>query len=120
MKTFFLIICTLFLIILYGCDNKGKSSEELILNDSILLTIHNTVDVQRSDESVFLEIDELKVNYESFNENAFVLIDGEKEIPSQAIDQDNDGIHDGIVFNIDIAPNETKEIKQNPKKKNKC
>jgi len=113
MKTYLFSIGMLLLANLSGCGSNKKSSEEIAQNpqDAISLSIYNSTNMNRVDESVFLAVDDLKAYNSSFNEYAFVLWDSEKEIPSQAIDSDNDGFYESIIFNINIGSYETKELK---------
>ena len=110
MRTVFNFI--LMLLIFVGCSPKNNRPEDLaiIFPESFSLSVSSSADIPKNDESVYLEISELKSRHVQFNEHAFFICSGENEIPSQTIDSNNDGELDLIIFNTQFVPNEKKEL----------
>ncbi|MFH1197254.1 MAG: DUF4861 domain-containing protein [bacterium] len=77
---------------------------------TITIKLANETNLFRGDESVFLCLKKLKQSYPDFNEKHFVVYSEQDEIPSQAIDKDEDGSADAVVITKNIKPRESKEI----------
>lgn len=96
---------SLFLIIISGCT-CGDITRNYPEFFSIKAT--NIIDLERNDASIFVNIDKIKESHPDFNPEAFVIIEGAKELPSQSIkNRDN---HDKIVFLADFPPKENKNL----------
>jgi hypothetical protein len=95
-----------------GCAEKDNLPANLKQKypESISFSVSNPADIPRNDASVLLKVSDLKEKQNSFNENAFLIWVGEKEVPSQAVDSDGDGKMDEIIFNISLVANEKKDI----------
>ncbi len=86
-------------------DDLKKSFPE-----SLELSVKNPASIARKDAAMILEIAAIKTKAKNFNEQAFVVLAGDKEIVSQANDFNGDGIADQIVCVADFNPNEKKTL----------
>lgn len=94
------VFCWLFVALLFsGCAESP-------------ITIHlkNESGLQRKDEVVTISVEELVHRAPGFDSKAFRLVHHDNELPSQAIDSDDDGSLDRITFAADFAPGENKTI----------
>lgn len=107
---FFALILPLILII--GCNkNQSNHQPEPELSDSLTVKLTNSADINRNDQIVEIQLSSIKTKYADFNENAFVVYDDGKEVPSQTIDTNSDGKADEIAFVDNFASKQTKTIK---------
>ncbi len=85
----------------FGCEEKQS--------DDILVTIKNTLDFDRSFETIEISDSQLK----SLNAKAYKIIDAEteQEIISQVIDYNDDGIDDALLFQPEISANTEKSFR---------
>lgn len=93
----------------------GKSSHVLhevcaSFPEKMSVTVYNPLDQVRVDAAVIFELAKLKTKCPKFNEKAFVVVSDKKEIPSQLIDQNGDGISDAILAIMDFKPKESKSL----------
>jgi hypothetical protein len=74
---------------------------------SFQLTISNPMTAERQDVMVFVPLEALRKKAKNFNEKAFVVLDGGKEIPGQF----NQNDENGIAFVLDkLTPSEARTI----------
>ena len=77
--------------------------------ESFKVTILNPLTVARENVLVLVSFQELSKNLKKFNPHAFVVMDGEKEIPSQYNQNDVNDL--GIVFVLDrLEASETRQL----------
>ncbi len=112
MKAIIYVVAILIFCALTGCAEKDNIHPNLKQEfpESISFSVSNLSDFSRSDASVYLQISDLRTKQSAFNDHAFLIWSGEKEVPNQAFDNDGDGEFDSIIFNIDLAANEKKEL----------
>ena len=94
-------ISALFLFAIFVSVSFGKAEKK---EGSIKLKAINPTEISRTDELLTIKISVLKKEDPSFNEMAFYINEGEKELPSQLDKKGN------ILFIASFAPKETKEI----------
>ena len=103
MRNFFLLIIFLF---------SAKAYTQSVMTDypeSFKVTISNPLTVSRENVLVLVSSQQLSKNVKKFNPHAFVVMDGEKEIPSQY--NQNDADESGIVFVLDgLGASETRQV----------
>lgn len=104
-KFFLIIIFAVFSPAVY-CQSEYNSDWEKFLKAEIV----NESNLSRIDEPVFFCLKDMKKNYPDFNENNFAVLCLEKEIPSQAVDWNGDGLEDAIMAAFDFLPHEKKEV----------
>lgn len=73
--------------------------------NTIEFTLHNPMGFQRTDEYITIELDRVKAKDENFNENSFIIVINEKEVPYQ-IETGSKG-ENLISFVTNFQPNET-------------
>jgi len=96
---------TFLLIILYGCNGGGITSE---YPESFSFTATNQLNIDREDACLFLNIATIKEKHPDFNPQAFVIIENQKELPSQNINiKDKE---EEIAFLADFSQKESKNI----------
>jgi hypothetical protein len=89
---------------LFNCDAVKRTFPE-----SIRLQVENPAGIDR-EEAIFLSVAELQQHDSEFNPNAFIVLDGLQEIPSQANDLNRDGNLDQIVFVARFAAEENRPM----------
>jgi len=99
------IFLTFLLIILYGCGGGGITSE---YPESFSITATNQLNIDREDAYLFLNIETIKEKHPEFNPEAFVIIENEKELPSQKINIENK--EGKIAILTDFSQKEVKNI----------
>ncbi len=80
-----------------GCTSAKQLTGEF--SHSFTVAVKNPLQQQREDVMVYLQEDRIRTAYPDFNANAFVVMEGEKEIPSQY--NRKDSTKPGIVFVLD-------------------
>src|SRR6187431_38775 len=76
--------------------------------ESFKVTISNPLAASRENVLVLVSSQQLSKSFKKFNPHAFVVMDGEKEIPSQYNQNDTDD--SGIVFVLDgLGASETRK-----------
>ncbi|MEO7990315.1 MAG: DUF4861 domain-containing protein [Chryseolinea sp.] len=101
----------IFLSIAYLLFSICAVSQSITQNFPLSFTVQvsNPLNASRDNVLIFISNDQLKKKVNGFNSNAFVVMDGAKEIPSQFNSHDND--YPGIVFVLDaLAAKESKSI----------
>lgn len=76
------------------------------------ITVRNPIDVARTSETISLDAADLKQNL-SVDDIRRVHVRDEKsgqELLTQAVDDDGDGKYDELLFQTDLAPNETRKF----------
>jgi hypothetical protein len=118
MKVISNVLFILILFFLTNCGERDNLPPELGQKypESVSFSVSNPADLERNDVSVFIDLSNLKKKQSDFNQDAFLIWSGEKEVPSQAVDTNDDGEFDAIILNIDLAANEQKglSIRFNP------
>ena len=103
---------------LSGCTPPGGNQKI----HQVKITIRNTLPVQRKNVPIVITLDELRKIADDFSLNAYLVVSGQPptEIHSQADDTNYDGQKDGLVFLVDLEPQETKvvTVRYSPKNKN--
>ena len=107
MKIVQIIILILFAF-LYSCTNVDNT--KFTFDKTVELTISNSLDIQRVDELVSVDIAAIKLIHPEFNEKAIVVKVGDSELPSQLYDKDADGKMDQILFNVFLQPKEERDV----------
>ena len=79
-------------------------------SSKIYLEAHNQLNRPVKDVLISIPIETLLKKYPDFNVNAFIVFDGEKEIPSQTEDTNGDATADNILALVDFLDGETKTI----------
>jgi hypothetical protein len=91
---------------------SAKAYTQSVITDfpeSFKVTISNPLTVSRENVLVLISAQQLSKNAKRFNPHAFVVMDGEKEIPAQY--NQNDADDSGIVFVLDgLAASETRQL----------
>lgn len=97
------------MIVLFGCGSSNDVAPELKADypKSIQITLQNPIALARTDEAVTLEVEALKSKASDFNPQAFVIVAGHEEIPSQFVDNGAEG---EIVLVTNFAANEKKTV----------
>ncbi|MBN1694329.1 DUF4861 domain-containing protein [candidate division WOR-3 bacterium] len=95
----------LFLIIVSGCTCGDLARE---YPESFSIEATNKIVAERKESCVFLDIVTIKEQHPDFNPMAFVVLEENKELPSQMVNSDIDGKK--IIFLADFAPKETKNL----------
>lgn len=83
----------------------GQDSPEFNYFEELLISVGNTLDMDRTDELVSIPLDEIKKNHANFNKDAYIVYLDDEEIPSQIYMSESSS---SIVFAADLKPNETK------------
>jgi len=102
MKFRFRIFLLLLMLTGTACNPFKKTYPE-----SFQCRIINTMSMQRKDAAVSFCVDTLKKSHPDFNPEAYVVFSEGKEIPSQTIDQNNDGTPDKILAVHDLSGNDS-------------
>lgn len=102
-----LLFFTVTLSCIQACTHPNFQKELLTF---INVKIVNQTSHPVKDLVITIPISEIKSKYKDFNENAFTVFDGEKEIPSQTEDINSDDLPDNILILADLLENETKTI----------
>ena len=103
MKNLILLTIVLFSI------NAHAQSIAADYPDHFKVTISNPLPVSRDNALVVISPEQIKKNFKKFNPLSFVILDGEREIPSQY--NRSDGQNPGIVFVLDqLGASETREL----------
>lgn len=98
------------LIIVAGCTLPGSGQK----SSRIKFAIQNTLPIERNNVPIVMTIEQLRNVSPDFTLKAFSVVTGkaprEAMIPAQADDINYDGERDQLVFLINLAAEETKEI----------
>ncbi len=95
------------MIILTGCTGPDI---ETIYPESFNVTLTNPSPAARSDAAIRLGVIDILEHHSQFNPQAFVIMDGATELPSQGVDADDDGQVDQLVFVSHFGAHEIKSI----------
>ena len=99
-----------FLIMFAGCNLPGGKQKA----NRIRFSIQNTLAIDRENVPIVMTLDQLRKVSPDFSLKAYSVVTGkaprEAMIPSQADDLNYDGERDQLVFLLDLASEETKEI----------
>ena len=93
---------------LMGCNFSGRDRTP----PQIKLTIQNTLPIKRLNVPIVLTLEELREVASDFSFDVYLVNPSQRgpEIHSQTDDIDYDGQKDELVFLVDLAPRETKEV----------
>ncbi|OGU34652.1 MAG: hypothetical protein A2068_03550 [Ignavibacteria bacterium GWB2_35_6b] len=97
-KNFGAVIILLFII---ACGGSEKTFQLKVTNNS---------DFAKSDEFIELSLKEIKTKYTDFNENNFLIFEGQNEIPYQ-ISSDENGSKILFVCNLEAGETKSLEVK---------
>jgi len=102
----FVCICVLAAIVVSSCVSVVAQS------NTASVTVKNPINLNRSSETVVLNVAELKrvVPVDDVRK-IHVRDDAGKEVLTQAVDNDDDGTFDDYIFQTDIGPGATKTFK---------
>ena len=101
------IFLTFFILLIFmSCQQNHPLQKEY--PDILTVRLVNSTAIERPDELVEIDLALMPPN---FNPRAFVVVDDQKELASQATDWDGDGSADQIAFLCDFKASETKEVK---------
>lgn len=109
------IFCLLLLVVLWMAAHAQMNEKRY--PKSFVIHVSNPLNASRVEVLVWLDADQLK-SVKGFNKNAFIVMDGAKEIPSQYVE--NDPRRKGIAFVLgEMKSNERRSltIRYNPKGK---
>lgn len=105
-----LSLIIIFLIIVVSCTVPGSGQK----SSRIKFSIQNTLPIERTNVPIVLTIDQLRNVSPDITFNALAVVTGkdrqESMIPAQADDINYDGERDQLVFLINLAAEEKKEI----------
>lgn len=110
---FLKIFCGFLLVFInIGCDNQSNIPDDIkkTYPKALSILISNPLDIAKDDAEVKLNVEKIKEKEPQFNEKAFIVWSGLKEIPSQVVDADDDKQSDFITFVLNLAPHEQNEI----------
>ncbi len=110
---FLKIFCGFLLILNHiGCDKQSNIPADIkkVYPNTLSIQINNPLDIARDDAEVRIKIEKIKEKEPQFNEKAFIVWSGLKEIPSQAVDLDDDKQADYIIFVLNLTSHEHKTI----------
>jgi hypothetical protein len=105
--------CILFLLFHAFVFGKAKSEFQSAKSEypqSFHVTVKNPMNSERNDVVIELDIKSVKAKHNNFNPDAFIVFDGEKELPSQVEDVNGDRTPDRVLFVTNFRPNEQKDI----------
>jgi hypothetical protein len=103
-----------FLLLLIGgmiaaCSPKEDQGTNKEFSETFSIEIINPLDVSRENTLVFIPATAILEHAPAFNQKAFVVLDGDVEVPSQFNSHDQD--KNGIVVVLDkLAANETRQL----------
>ena len=98
-------LMTFSIIISFGCNAKDSTNE---YPESFLLTATNNSDLERKGAFVYLCVSKIKEKHPDFNSEAFIVVEKEKELPSQKINVGSK--KNKIIFLADFSQKESKNI----------
>jgi hypothetical protein len=98
------------ILLISGCTKDENSEFSKVYTETFKIVVENPSDFNRMDEIVTMDIDMLKSKSYDFNADAFIVLSGSEEIPSQAIDNNGDGVFDQFKFITNIEANKKNEI----------
>ena len=106
-----LIVVSL-LLIATGCQEQQSASTAVDQEapQSLSFTVVNPLQVDRVDEALVLSVDALCQQAPDFNPQGFYAVADGVEIPSQALDENGEGLPDKVVLLLDIAAGATQQI----------
>ena len=93
-----------------SCAEKSASEVERFFPESFDISIENTASLARVDQAVALDITGIQTKYPGFNSDAFAVVAGDHELPSQAVDLNGDRQPDQIIFVADFTAQEEKTV----------
>ncbi|MGE5497810.1 MAG: DUF4861 domain-containing protein, partial [Syntrophothermus sp.] len=111
--SFLIRILPVSFLILFSFNSKlisGTLASDISKGKIMRVKVTNPANMGRKDEVIPLPIGDLKKVNPRFNENAFVVYDGETQLPAQCEDIDGDGKADNIIILTDLKPNESKTL----------
>lgn len=102
------LLLGLWICSLLGCNFSGRDRTP----PQIKLTIQNTLPIERLNVPIVLTLEELRSVAPDFSFDIYLVNPGQRgpEIHSQTDDTDYDGQKDELIFLVDLAPRETKEV----------
>jgi uncharacterized protein DUF4861 len=94
-------------VLLFLSTAYAQDESAIQLFKEIRLTVTNPSDIERADELIKIEVDKLISIHGKFKKDAFVVYEGEDEIPSQLYNHENE--HQ-ILFTSDFHSEESKSF----------
>jgi Domain of unknown function (DUF4861) len=106
----FCILFSLFSILLFGKTLSKLKSIRSEYPQSFHVIVNNPINSERNDAVIQLDLESVKTKHTDFNPYAFIIFNGEKELPSQTEDVNGDGTPDRVLFLTNFRPNEKQDI----------
>ena len=109
-KPFYLLLCSLFLIISIIFSSCMMPSRRKIPEFRVVIT--NPLPVARINLPIAMKVEDIRKVAPDFTFKAFLVspLEGGRDLPSQAEDTDGDGKLDTLVFLIDLEPEARREV----------
>lgn len=98
------------LIAVVGLVSCEQSRFQEAYPEAFVIVAENPSDIARNDAAVFLDLKDIEKQVKGFNSGAFVVLQDDSELPSQAVDLNGDGLSDRIVVVGDFLPEEQKDL----------
>jgi len=76
----------------------------------LTVDLNNNSGLTRTDELISIDISSIEENHTDFNPEAFIVLNGSKELASQANDLNKDGSYDKVFFLTDLNTNEQQSM----------
>ena len=103
------IMLCIVVTVLSICSRANAQSLSSEYPEQFQISVSNPLNRSRENVMVTIPVADLRQKIKAFNDRAFVVLDGEKEIPSQYIR--NDQLNAGIIFVLDqLDASETKQL----------
>ena len=103
------IMLCIVVTVLSICSRANAQSLSSEYPKQFQISVSNPLNRSRENVMVTIPVADLRQKIKAFNDRAFVVLDGEKEIPSQYIR--NDQLNAGIIFVLDqLDASETKQL----------
>jgi len=95
----------LFLLLFITATITAQVNSDYTFFEEIEFTVKNNTNIVRTDDLISINVEELILSKSNFNKEAFIVYQGNNEIPSQLY---NDKFECSVIFVSDFQPQETK------------
>ena len=102
------LLLSLILFIFNCVSQVGEIEKEY--PEYFTVAVKNPTEMDRTDELITMDINDVKLKYANFNANACVVIHNGIEMASQAIDDNGDDAPDYLVYLLNLKAGETKRL----------
>lgn len=110
MRSILKVISLFVLIFVVSCGSKIDKNILSQFPESRMVTVQNSSDLARTDETIALEVEKLTSKAPEFNPQAFIIVDENLELASQADDVNGDGKMKAIHVLANFKAHETKQL----------